>query len=339
MTPSEHRFRQHGSIEEKRNMPLSLISGYQGSLIADALAMPVHWYYDRHALDRDYPDLTQFCAPRKFHPDSILWRSSYTALNEKGNILHDQAVFWGQRDVHYHQNLRAGESTANFKLARLLYEQVMEAGCYSETAWLDLYIEKMLTPGWHRDTYLEEYHREFFTRYSQGNDPRTCGVEDEHIGGLATVPALVAALHGRARDEIRETVKRHVMLTHRHSNVLRAADGLARVLIDLSEEVPLREAIQQSAGDWLSTKKCTAWVRQDDRSIVGEKLSSACYIDQAFPSALYLAWKYHDDFDAAIIANANVGGDNCHRGAVVGSLVAMSNPEGIETWMTELAET
>ena len=28
----------------------------------------------------------------------------------------------------------------------------------------------MLTPGWHRDTYLEEYHRGFFTRYAQGKD-------------------------------------------------------------------------------------------------------------------------------------------------------------------------
>jgi ADP-ribosylglycohydrolase len=39
------------------------------------------------------------------------------------------------------------------------------------------------------------------------------------------------------------------------------------------------------------------------------------------PAALYLVWKYHDDFTAGITANAMVGGDNCHRGAVVGSLL------------------
>ena len=37
-------------------MPLSLTPAYHGSLIADALCMPVHWYYNREALDRDYPD-------------------------------------------------------------------------------------------------------------------------------------------------------------------------------------------------------------------------------------------------------------------------------------------
>jgi len=55
--------------------------------------------------------------------------------------------------------------------------------------------------------------------------------------------------------------------------------------------------------------------------IIGQVLSPACYINQAFPAALYLAWKYHDDLGSAILANARVGGDSCHRGAVIGSLV------------------
>jgi ADP-ribosylglycohydrolase len=40
------------------------------------------------------------------------------------------------------------------------------------------------------------------------------------------------------------------------------------------------------------------------------------------PASLYLCWKYHHDAEAGILANAMVGGDNCHRGAVVGSLLA-----------------
>lgn len=45
---------------------------------------------------------------------------------------------------------------------------------------------------------------------------------------------------------------------------------------------------------------------------------------QAYAAALHLAWKYHDDFSAGITANARVGGDNCHRGAVVGSLLGLA---------------
>ena len=35
---------------------------FLGSLVADAVAMPVHWYYDQAALDRDYPALAAAAA-------------------------------------------------------------------------------------------------------------------------------------------------------------------------------------------------------------------------------------------------------------------------------------
>ncbi|MGL5017241.1 MAG: ADP-ribosylglycohydrolase family protein [Luteolibacter sp.] len=300
------------------------MAAYEGSLAADALAMPVHWYYDRAALQRDYGPVDEFKAPRNPHPGSILWRSHYQPLNDRGDILRDQAVFWGQRDIHYHQFLKAGENTLNYKLAAELFDWVKASGGYDPDAWLEHYIAKMLEPGWHRDTYLEEYHRAFFTRYAQGKEPRKCGISDEHIGGLATVPALVAALEGTPRDELRRIVKEHVGLTHAHANVLRAADALVRILWAVAEGDPLRTAIRAEAGDWISGNKADSWLHQPDEHVVGGRFSPACYIAEAMPGALYLAWKYHEDFAAGIIANATVGGDNCHRGAVVGSLLGAS---------------
>lgn len=295
---------------------------------ADAFAMPVHWYYDRQAMDTDYPVLDGTQDPLPHHPDSILWRSSYEVSDPAFDILHDEKSRWGQRFVHYHRRLKAGENTVNFQLAQALYDQVRLAGCYDPQPWLGTYLEAMLTPGWHRDTYLEEYHRGFFNRLAEGKKPDKCGIKDEHIGGLAQVPALVAALADQDLDAVKSQVKTHVTLTHRHSNVLRAADCLTRLLHLVSEGQPLREAVMSAAGDWFSTKKAQAWARQEDRVVIGQKLSPACYIAEAFPAALYLAWKYHDDFDAAILANARVGGDSCHRAAVVGSLVAV-NTESI----------
>jgi ADP-ribosylglycohydrolase len=55
--------------------------------------------------------------------------------------------------------------------------------------------------------------------------------------------------------------------------------------------------------------------------VIGRRVSPACYIAEAFPASLYLAWKYAEDFEGGITANANVGGDNCHRGAVLGALI------------------
>jgi ADP-ribosylglycohydrolase len=150
---------------------------------------------------------------------------------------------------------------------------------------------------------------------------------DEHIGGLATVPALVAALARTPREDLRRIVKEHVGLTHAHANVLRAADTLVRLLLAVADGTPLREAIQQEAGDWISSKKAASWCLQPDELVIGQRFSPACYIAEAVPAALYLAWKYHDDFQAGVTANAMVGGDNCHRGAVVGSLLGVACAE------------
>ena len=292
-----------------------------GALAADALSMPVHWYYNRAALRRDYGRVSSYVVPKSPHADSILWRSEYQPLNEKGNILHEQAVYWGRKGVHYHQFLHAGENTLNFQLAVALFEQVKETGSYNADAWVERYCEFMLTPGRHGDTYVEECHRAFFTNYARGKKWRSCGVDDVHVGGLASVPALVAAL-GAGHPDLRAVVQEHVAITHKNSEVLRAADTLVRLHAAIgSGEGSLEEALFEEASDYISRRKVVAWSKKSDEVVIGEILSPACYIKDAFPAALYLAWKYQHDFSGGIIANANLGGDNCHRGAVVGSLL------------------
>ena len=62
---------------------------------------------------------------------------------------------------------------------------------------------------------------------------------------------------------------------------------------------------------------------RDDSEILGRKYSIACYIDGAWPGILYLAARYLNDSKQALIANANLGGDNVHRGAVLGTIAAL----------------
>lgn len=294
-----------------------------GALAADALSMPVHWYYDRAALERDYGLVDRYVAPKSPHADSILWRSKYEPLNERGDILREQAQYWGRRGVHYHQFLAAGENTLNFQLSVELFRFLREHGKYDMELWLERYIEFMLTPGKHRDTYVEEYHRGFFTNLARGKKPENCAVDDVHIGGLAQVPALIGAV-GAKHHLIIEIVETHVSLTHKNRDVIRAAGCMARIHRELASGGDLREAILAEGSDYISKKKISKWQERPDSEVVGKILSPACYIQDAFPAALYLAWKYAGDFSGGIIANANVGGDNCHRGAVVGSLLGVA---------------
>lgn len=331
-----------GGVDHRADTSLQ---AFLGSLVADAVAMPVHWYYDTAALDRDYPQLGDpsipppCLAPRSPHPDSILWRSSYTPPTPQTDILHDQAAYWGQRGIHYHQCLAAGDNTLNYRLAVELFAVLRRDREYDPERWLERYVAFMTEPGRHRDTYVEECHRHFFTNLGSGRKPISCGVRDVHIGGLAPVPAIVAGL-GPRHPDIRRIVRLHVSLTHRDDDVLAAADAFARLLVRLTRpdrpEGPrgLRAAILEEASDWASAAKLDAWERRaavgpapcPDRAVVGTVLSPACYIDDAFPAALYLAARHADDFAAAIRANALCGGDNCHRAAVVGAVVAAVSP-------------
>ncbi len=291
-----------------------------GSFIGDALAMPVHWYYDRAALLRDYGVVHDYLAPRNPHPDSILWRSAYTALNARGDILRKQAQYWGRRGIHYHQFLRAGENTLNLQLAKVLIDSLIARGRYDADDYLQRYIDFMLSPGRHRDTYVEECHRKFFTNYSRGAVPRGCGESDICIGGLAHV-GILCAFFGTDAKSARQAVREHIGHTHRSSEAFDAGDALAGILCAVLSGADLRETILAQAGGWISGPEAARWSRDPDDVVVGERLSAACYLPNAFKASLYLAWKYADDFEAAVVANTNAGGENCHRGAVIGALL------------------
>ncbi|WP_035613640.1 ADP-ribosylglycohydrolase family protein [Haloferula sp. BvORR071] len=303
-------------------------AAFHGSLAADALAMPVHWYYDRDALLREYGLVDHFVAPHNPHTGTFMHRTHYAALNEKGDILREQGQYYGTggEGIHYHQFLQAGENTLNFQLAIELHDLVKNelGGRYDADAWLDRYIARMLEPGWHHDTFVEEYHRKFFTHYSEGKPPRECGISDKHIGGLAQVPALLAALEDQPLDYRRAAVKEHVALTHKHPETLRAADTLVRLLDAIAKGATIRDAIRAEANDWLPAEDIEAWIAagEADNHVVGERFSAACYVEDSVPGSLYLAWKYQDNFKAGLTANTMAGGDNCHRGAIVGSLLA-----------------
>lgn len=41
----------------------------------------------------------------------------------------------------------------------------------------------------------------------------------------------------------------------------------------------------------------------------------------SYPSLIHFAGKYHADMERALLANANTGGENVHRGIVLGALL------------------
>jgi len=82
----------------------------------------------------------------------------------------------------------------------------------------------------------------------------------------------------------------------------------------------LRSAVEEVAQKylWLDVKGAIAR-RQ------GTDPMSACYLEMSFPSLLHFAHKYAESPAEALLASANAGGENVHRGCVLGALLGAAH--------------
>jgi ADP-ribosyl-[dinitrogen reductase] hydrolase len=95
-----------------------------GLYIADAVASPVHWYYDVRQLRKDYGSITGYVKPKDKMPGSIMNLSNTGGGgrgSDQGSIIgdvinHSKKQFWmAGESNHYHRGLEAGENTLEGK--------------------------------------------------------------------------------------------------------------------------------------------------------------------------------------------------------------------------------
>ena len=64
-----------------------------------------------------------------------------------------------------------------------------------------------------------------------------------------------------------------------------------------------------------------------EEALTRNRLATACYPEHGLPMMLYLAVRHDFDLEAALLANANSGGDSVHRGMLLGMLVGAASDE------------
>lgn len=64
-----------------------------------------------------------------------------------------------------------------------------------------------------------------------------------------------------------------------------------------------------------------------EEEILGSVFTTGCYTEHSLPVLMYLLYKYKFNFKDCMLANANAGGDNVHRGIILGMLVGAANDE------------
>jgi len=279
-------------------------------------------------------------------------------------ILHDKLQYYGNSTNHYHLTLNAGENTLNLQCARLLLRTLNNrknstngGKLYNSKAWLDAYIKFMTTPGTHNDAYAESYHREFFLKYKNGeNLENGSGYQSEDIGGFATLPPVLYSvildyirntkvgvndnveIPSTVVDEAVQEGVKHVGLTHSGDSMAKYVVIYSRVLLSVVLGKDLKAAIEEIAGPALKVDfKKLAEETEDDVEVIGGKYKPSCDLNGSLPGVFYLAYRYSGDLEKAVLANANLGGDNCHRGAALGALLGAAQPvKGDSKWVSGL---
>ncbi len=330
--------------------------------IADALAMPVHWYYNPLDIERAFPGgITTFEAAPSSHPSSIMSLHS-TAQGGRGAqhpgagreivgevILKGKRHYWGKANQHYHRRLQAGENTLNAHCARVVMRSLQAGGgSYAKERFLDDYIDFMTAdPPRHPDTYAESYHRGFFANLEAGQPKDRCGAvthDTPSIGGLVTIAPIVLAerLAGTPLEVVQEHCREHLYLTHPDADLaavcatyVELLDGL---LFRADDEPPQAFIAAAAHANPAFDLPALLAKGRSDMEIVGGLFSTACYISGSWPSVLYLACKYYGKLEEALLANTNLGGDNVHRGAVLGTILGLAEGATLDAWFDQLVD-
>lgn len=197
----------------------------------------------------------------------------------------------------------------------------------------EAYMKFMQTPGSHNDTYAATAHRMFFKNLvEEKKDPKNCPDNDGHnvdaIDALTVaVPVIIQYCHADAdtrNTKVLEAIHllRNVRTVEPYAILL--SDMLVQLLVEGDD---LREVVLQTAA-----KLGIRNFKQTVENSRGDPMT-ACYINSSFPALLHILYKYSDSVEAAVLANANAGGENVARGALVGALMGANHGiDGFPAW-------
>lgn len=321
----------------------------------DALAAPTHWYYGGWTQVRaDYGPhgITDYTPPVHHLAGSILNRSDpdgggrsggATTRKSRGDddstettvvgdvILHGKVHLWHpSRSVHYHATLHGGETTLEATLGRVLLRSLtVTGGTFDAHRFRRAYVDFMRTPGSHNDAYASTCHRMFFANLAfHGKSPDECPDNDQHnvdtVDGLvlSTLAALAAAASsgGRRDGAGAGAAAAACAAVTRKSTVLAHA---AAAWGDLVGRALLRPPDDDDDHDLESNLRRLARELKLPPPRPRNRMT-ACYLNSALPALMdgLVLYRTQPVWEA-LLANANTGGENVHRGSCLGAVLGL----------------
>jgi hypothetical protein len=313
-----------------------------GFFAGDALSAPTHWFYggERQVVAEYGHPILDYTKPNQHLAGSILNKSNLNGGGRSGGwassgvasktiigdvINHGKKELWNPtKSIHYHATLQRGENTLEAQLGRLLMQSIVQTnGRFDQDHFRTAYIKFMTTPGSHNDTYASTCHRMFFTNLFHNHlPPKDCPDNDQHnvdtIDGLV-MPTIVALTDPTASSSCAAATRKSRVL----EDVSSLWGHVVRAAIFQGDNAAFQKSLTEFAYQTIG--------RAPNPMVHENSTLSACYLQQALPGMIDLLSKYTSTSTDArltgetvwqgLLSNANVGGENVHRGSVMGAIL------------------
>ncbi len=290
-----------------------------GMFVGDALGLGPHWFYDLEEMRGLYGDwITDYAAPM---PD------------------------------RYHAGCKAGDISQTGQVSLLLLRSLASQGEYDRydfTARMDEFLDTLDgTPkGAQGGRYTDIAMREVWKARQAGRKWDEAGCMADTAEAAIRGIMLVACYAGNPRD-LAEHAMNNIGLTHVEPFV--AAQSMAFILsvCKLVRGKSLAASGKSLMGwaqkqvdralidvflqpDFVYRAATNPELTVEPPHLVGQLYGLACQLGFLAPAAYYLASRFSDDFEAAVLNAVNGGGNNMARAAMTGALSgAMVGLQGI----------
>lgn len=311
------------------------LGAWWGIFIGDALGLYSDGYYNLERLRADYPEAPGYIAPHALHPYNATHQKTVPPLPEEYDFMQGRRERWARSGTHLHFGLSAGDNSLPAVLALDLATLLSQKTAYRRENWLPIYRHRLTAPGANNDFYIPGAHRDFFIRLAAGLDVDHAGKSETHVCGVIEALPILLRRAGDADRTLRE-LRDHILLTRPCPALVHAAGILGEALPHLLAGVTLDDTLFHKLGhnhDAYLGYPYHRWIAaRSDIDVATHELGTGPLIDDALPLALFLALKYHADFEKALTVNARLGGDAPSRGAIIGMLLgAVHGCEGIRS--------
>jgi ADP-ribosylglycohydrolase len=309
-----------------------------GVFIGDALGVGTHWYYDLDALKKD------------FGP----WISDYTDPK-----LDSTAKFAAVHKHRYDQGVRAGDLSQTGQLYRMLLESIVDQGGYDRADYAARVDElfKTLNGQPYSGLYTDVAIRETWKHRKAGipwDDPKVGS--NAITSDAAQMNVAIAALYFDDPEMLASKANSHTKLFYYNDFPITHSVSYALVVGGLINGVSLEHmpehinsinprVLTQNALYYDSRIQIengqVAWdeeLRFSSPHLSSKVFGQHCEIQQLLPGAYYFIHHFQDDFEGAVLAAINGGGNNMARASLTGGMSgAMVGLSGIpERFITGL---